>query len=631
MLDPARLEELKASSNLPSPRGVALEILRLTQSEQANHLRLVHAIQADPALTGKLIKAANSPLLGMARPVLAVSDAVMLLGISMVRQLVLGFSLVNEHHAGECVGFDYLAYWQDSLLTAVAAHAVAQQMKIANAEETFVLGLLSQVGRLVLASAHPDRYRRLLQEIGTHKPQALTQTETAVFGASHLEIGAALLQDWGFPRKFTLAVGAHEDPERGDLLPHSHEYRIAVVLNLAWEIARLLRAGQDHSQEQLQQHSHALLFHAARVGIDEEPLTMLLTTAVERWKEWAQIFEIQAYAAEPLTFMTPTQPQSAEAPSKPTPIRSLIVDDDSALTQILRRLLVSSQHEVMIAPDGREALEMAIQFQPDIVITDWMMPQMNGLQLTRALRETRAGQNVYILFLTSLDSEERLLEAFDAGVDDYVVKPIAPRALTGRLLAAERNVQQRRALTQDIDEVRRMAQELSVNNRKLQQSALTDPLTGVPNRRYALDRLEQDISLERRRNGALSIIVLDIDYFKRINDLHGHDVGDAVLQHVAGILRAKARLQDSICRIGGEEFLVICPDTRQEDAQRCGERLRSALEAVPYQNQDLCIVVTASFGAVTMTVDMTSSDLMKCADQAVYRAKQQGRNCVVTA
>ena len=635
MLDPARFEELKNTGNLPSPRGVALEIIRLTQSDHVSNQQLARALQSDPALTGKLLKAANSPLLGMSRPIMAVPDAVMLLGLSMVRQLALGFSLVSDNRHGACQEFDYPAYWQDALLTAVAAHAVAQQMNVANAEETFVLGLLAQIGKLALATLYPDRYGRVLRGSDSAQPQLLLQAELAAFQTTHTEIGSALLQDWGFPRLLWSAVAAHEDPEQAELMPHSREYRIAVVLNLASEIARLMRASADHPPEQLRQQSQALLFHAARVGMDAVHLSALLDDVVERWKAWSGVFQIQTYEFDlplPTDNAPCPEPGAALATEKVRqPIRSLIVDDDPAAILVLRRLLEANSHTVEVARHGREALEMSLKFCPDLVVTDWMMPQMDGLQLTRALRETKAGQGMYILFLTSVESEEKLLEAFDTGIDDYVLKPIQTRFLTARIRAAERFVRQRQALAQDMEEIRRMAHELAINNRRLQQAVLTDPLTGLPNRRYALDRLEQEISLARRRNGVLSIIMLDVDFFKRVNDQFGHDVGDAVLRHVAGILRAKARLQDSICRVGGEEFLMICPDTQKADAIRCGERLRSALEAAPYQSEQHRIVVTASFGTVTSAPEILGTDLIKSADQAVYRAKQEGRNRVVAA
>ena len=209
-----------------------------------------------------------------------------------------------------------------------------------------------------------------------------------------------------------------------------------------------------------------------------------------------------------------------------------------------------------------------------------------------------------------------------------MTKPFIPRVLSARLHAGERFIRQQRALSNDVEEVRKFATELAVNNRKLQQAVMTDPLTGLPNRRYALDRLEQEVAAAKRRNGGVAIMIVDIDHFKKVNDQHGHDVGDAVLRHVAGLLRAKARLQDAICRMGGEEFLVICPDSGIEDVFRAAERLRAVVESSPYMLADRKLWITISIGIASLGDEMNTANLVKTADVAVYRAKEMGRNRV---
>lgn len=641
MLDTARFEEIKTTGNLPSPRGVALEILRLTQTDSVTTTQLARVIQSDPALTGRLLKAANSPVLGVRRPAVSVQDAVTLLGLPMVRQLTLGFSLVSQYRKSNVENandtpFDYEAYWQDSLLTAVAAQAIAAQMRIVNPEELFVLGLLAQVGRLALATLYDSRYGALLQQARGTTPAALVQAEVSAFGMSHSELTSALLQDWGMPHALWLAVVGHEDPDHNNLAPDSREKRMAIALSLAWKLAIILRAGKDQTSENLRQQSTALIFDAAKIGIDANYLKVLVDEVLSNWKSWAQIMEVSTFDPPPLfptdeEAMLPAAAAVAAPKTDTQMIRTLLVDDDPSMILVVQKLLSASGHIVAIARNGQEALEMVFKFHPDMLVTDWMMPQMDGLQLVRALRETKIGQGIYVLFLTSLEQEDKLVEAFDAGIDDYVVKPFVPRVLAARVRAGERFVRQRKVMAQDLEEIRRFSSALAVNNRKLLQAVLTDPLTGLPNRRYAMDRLQQELSTARRRRGALSLIMLDVDYLKNVNELHGHEVGDEVLRHVAGLLRSKARLQDAICRMGGEEFLVICPDTGSEDAMRCCERLRSTLAETPFVRGNLTIGVTASLGVVTATASVIPADMVKCADRAVYRAKVEGRNRVVVA
>jgi diguanylate cyclase (GGDEF)-like protein len=175
--------------------------------------------------------------------------------------------------------------------------------------------------------------------------------------------------------------------------------------------------------------------------------------------------------------------------------------------------------------------------------------------------------------------------------------------------------------------VRRFAAELAMTNRRLEEVALLDPLTGIPNRRYAMDRIEQEWAAAQRGARPLACMLIDIDHFKRVNDTHGHDVGDLVLQRVADVLKHTARTHDIVCRIGGEEFLMVCPDSDAVAAGQCAERLRQAVANMRVQVGNVSIMVTISLGVAAMGTAMRGPKAMiKAADQAVYAAKQAGRN-----
>jgi len=277
-------------------------------------------------------------------------------------------------------------------------------------------------------------------------------------------------------------------------------------------------------------------------------------------------------------------------------------------------------------------MEMALEFQPQLMIVDWVMPEMNGLELTRALRQTKIGRSIYILIMTGLEDDDRLIEAFENGVDDFMNKPINPRVLAARLRAGQRVIRLQQELDRDREEIRRFAAELAVSNRRLQEVALTDSLTGFPNRRYAIERIQQEWSVSSRTRRPLSGMVIDVDQFKTYNDSHGHDVGDAVLRQVAVSIKGALRAQDIVARTGGDEFLVICPDSGLDAALACAERVRFAVESTPLTAGGQTHHMSVSIGVATRDTAMTDPDaLIKRADQALYLAKNKGRNRIMTA
>jgi len=271
---------------------------------------------------------------------------------------------------------------------------------------------------------------------------------------------------------------------------------------------------------------------------------------------------------------------------------------------------------------------MAIQQKPDIIITDWLMPLMDGMELTRALRQTKEGRSIYIMVMTAVENDDALIQAFDSGVDDFINKPLRPKTIAARLSAGRRMITLQRENERDREALHRFAAELSITNRRLQEVAMTDVLTGFPNRRYATERLAKEWAASDRSHRPLSCLIIDVDEFKPINDTHGHDVGDMVLQKVALTINDALRAPDVICRMGGDEFIVICPDTSLEAAMACAERIRLQVESVGTSIVDKP-KTSVSIGVSTRDANMTRpEDLTKRADEGVYRAKKTGRNRV---
>lgn len=645
-MDHTAFDELKTTGKLPSPSGVALKIMELCRRDDVTIQELARVLQADPALSGRLIKFANSAMAGPRRPVAAVTDAIRLLGIGTVRQLALGFSVLGHHRTGACGGFDYDAFWSASLASAIGAHSLCLRTRTAPADEAFTCGLLLRVGELALATVHPDRYGACLQQVKGLPPAAVAERERELFHTDHAELGAALLEDWMLPRIFVTAVSHHEAPSSSGFPEGSRESVLCLLLHLARKLGLYCVAGDAERRTMVPD----LVFDGARVGIDADALALVADQIVAEWRDWGRVLEVptgelpcfsvvaQSAQAESETAVVhpPAEGAGASAIAEKLasqgllePLRILVVDDDPSALVVLQHVLAEQGHRVLSARDGREGLKLAVAERPQMIISDWVMPEIDGLSLCRALRETDEGRHVYFLLLTGLEKDDDLVEAFEAGVDDFVTKPFAPRVLLARLRAGHRVIRLQEEAVRDSQSLRRFATELAVANRRLRQAALTDPLTGLPNRRYAMERLEQEWASATRNQRPLALMMIDIDSFKGVNDTHGHDVGDMVLRHVALTLRKAARAEDVICRLGGEEFVLMSPDTTLRAALQMADRLRLAIGSHPFGAGTERLSVTVSIGVAERAGDMARYDeLLKAADEALYRSKQLGGNRV---
>ena len=629
-----KLQELKALGDLPSPKGAALAVMRLTRKEGVSTAELGRMVQTDPALVGRLIKAANSVQTGAHRPVAAVQDALIMLGIPTVRYLALSFSLLSGHRSGQCASFDYRRFWSNSLACAVATQAIAARTRAAPPEEAFSVGLLCRIGELSLATVFPEDYNRLLGQLAIDRSLSLAAVEQSSFAVTHNELTAAMLQDWGLPGMFVDPVFAHENPESANFPPDSRQYQLTWTLTLARLIADICLAEESERRGLMSK----LFLLGSKLSLDSESLIALCDKVVHEWHEWAAQLSVDANEVPPFEELSkpPAAPELSQsgmpsAASSEGPLRVLVVDDDNSMRTLLKALLAHSGYEIYEAKDGQEGFDKALEVRPQIMITDWLMPEMDGVELTRALRQTKLGRGIYILILTALEAEEKLVEAFDAGVDDFMSKPLKSRILGARLRAGQRVVMLQQEIERDREEIRRFAAELAVTNRRLQEAALTDVLTGFPNRRYAIERFQQEWLATNRSKRPLSCMVIDIDNFKTINDTHGHDVGDIVLKQTALAIKSGLRAQDVVCRTGGDEFVVICPETDLAAALVCGERARKAVADVKLTAGVVELKGSISVGVAVREAKTSDIDaLIKLADEGVYQAKQRGRNCVAS-
>jgi two-component system chemotaxis response regulator CheY len=296
-------------------------------------------------------------------------------------------------------------------------------------------------------------------------------------------------------------------------------------------------------------------------------------------------------------------------------MKILIAEDQPPAALYLRRTLERMGHAPVIAPDGEAAWDVLARDGADVLISDWMMPRLDGLGLCHRVRAAERDRYTYIILLTSRNNRDDRLKGLHAGADDFLTKPPDPDELNLRLQIAGR--------------ILAVHEELARNNARLAELATTDALTGVRNRRRFHEDLDLLLAQARRLREPLSLVMLDVDHFKAFNDSFGHPAGDDILRRLGAMLLRSVRNHDLVARYGGEEFAVLLPATNPFEAALVSERLRSAFKDESWPHRP----VTASLGIATAgpTEFGTVDDLIQQADEALYRSKRDGRDRVTAA
>ena len=299
-------------------------------------------------------------------------------------------------------------------------------------------------------------------------------------------------------------------------------------------------------------------------------------------------------------------------------MRVLIADDDLIARKILVTVLVKWGYNPVAVSDGNEAWAVLQNTNPPkLVILDWMMPGIDGPEICRRIRELNDPDPPYIILLTAKGDKTDVVQGLDAGANDYLSKPYDNQELRARIGVGQRMLQ--------------LQAELHAAKDALAHQALHDPLTGILNRRAILETLDRELCRARRKEESLSVGLCDIDDFKTVNDTHGHLAGDEILRSVVQRIQDNLRAYDHIGRYGGEEFLLISPDSTGSSQEQLFERLRLCVAADAFTFQQQTIPVTISIGVALACPDATVEATLAKADGALYQAKQSGRNRVVIA
>jgi diguanylate cyclase (GGDEF)-like protein len=499
-MQPAIRERLERCSNLPSLPAVALQVLRLCQSENLDLAQIAKVITNDPALSAKMLRLVNSPTYGLRQQVKTVSHALALLGVNAVRTLALSFSLARDLRKTHHAGVDLNAFWKRSLLSAVAARELAIAVGMTQTkEEAFLAALLQDIGRLALARVIPAQYDPLCA-LAADDHRALAALERSELGVDHAEVGQWLTTNWNLPEPLCIAVG------------QSH--------NLS-----MLPEGLSREVEKL-----------ARVV---------------------------------------------------------------AISGLLAEIWV-----------GENAYEATVTAREQAVRLVGLSP----MKLDPVLARMAAGMaDVSSLFEIDLGTADEISSVLDEAQETLLMVSIGT--------------------SRQVDSARRAIDTLEENARALKEESQRDPLTGLHNR-VGLDAfITSELQQAARTGKPLTLIMADVDHFKKVNDGYGHPAGDKVLAAVAACLKARLRPRDLVARYGGEEFVLVLPETDAAGALVVAERIRTNVETAILQvNPTQTLRVTISLGYATSTSQKafaTRQELVEAADRALYAAKRDGRNRVV--
>ncbi len=373
--------------------------------------------------------------------------------------------------------------------------------KAAPQEEGFACGLLSQIGRLALASVYPEKYAEVLTTWANGSDNELRDLEQQAFSTDHGEMTAAMMEDWGLPESFRLAVLNQNDNHRKAPSTTTPTDVLTLILQTANQIAHICVADEQSRAEPIKK----LTACYDQIEMESAGLAELCDEVAEQWQTWGEILNVntrelpkfeeileKSRKAESEETVDEKVKTEGECTLQSKSLRILVAEDDPLQLALITKLVKAAGHSVVGTPNGREALRTALETNPDVVITDWMMPEMDGFELCRSLRKAKFGRQLYLIIMTSNGDEERLVEAFEAGADEYLVKPLRARPLQARIRAAVRMIELQHEVELEREHIRQMTAELAVVNRKLEQAAFTDALTALPNRRYLIKRLKEE-------------------------------------------------------------------------------------------------------------------------------------------
>ncbi len=606
----ALLLQIQALGQLPSPSHTALRLFSLLQSEDHGLNEIAAVVKSDPALTVRLLRLANRPGNGAVRPVAAVEEALMRLGVNAAVHLSAGLSVLDKAmSSGGSEVHSYVDLCHRSLAAAVASEWICGRTSVpAGSAEMFTCCLLARVGQLALLRFYPEPYSALMETVDD--VEDLLHQERQNFGMDHLSIGVALLRDWGFP-DFLVDVIRQSESSADNMSGQERVALMGQVLRASWDLAPMVTRGRDAS---LQARAREVMASFG-INIPESEIGEWVSQLQASWKLWNRDMPNNApEGSGPLA-------EAGLSSGKFSSVEVILHAPRSAQAPAWQKALEKAGFSVKTVSAIESVRGQAIAGHPTIVVISF--EDASGSDQMTAIRKLVASMGGPVILVSGGADEITVAHLLEAGVEAVLSPQVSGELMAAQVARLLRHVLLHQTLESERGTHRRILSQLALTTRKLHRQTLTDPLTGLANRRMGDAFLKRHWAQAERRQTPLSCMVIDLDNFKKINDAYGHDAGDRVLQVMAEILKRQLRQEDLVVRLGGDEFLMICPLTTEAEMSVLRNRLQVAVSKTVLETGPL------GFSAGVAQRDTQTmkgpEDLLRVADQRLMSLKRGRR------
>ena len=493
-------EIIKDHKDLPTLPGIAIRILDAVGKNQTNLKEIADIISTDPPLSAKVLKLINSPFYGLPTKITSVQRALNLLGLNTVKNLALSFSLLNEHKNEGNKDFDYTLFWKNSLVSAIAAKTIAQKTFPDFEEDAFFLGLLHNIGVLALLQCFPDKYRLVLNKIKDGH-STYHEAEDGIFGSNHMDVGRYLVKSWGLPETFSFPIGHHHQPDKL-ITDKSDIKKLTQILHLSSLFGELfhhpdkrLYLGQVEWHVKEHGQFEALQIDEIIQHINEQTIQVFPFFELKLGSERNYLELIEKARKELIDLSADTINQSVKEERKielqkeqenlsKVP-KILIVDDEERNIRLLKAMLLSEEYQLIGVMSGQEALKSLDEINPDIILLDVMMPEIDGFEVCSIIKQDEKTRAIPVIIVTALDEKEHRTKAMESGADDFISKPVDRTELRIRIKSLLRIKSYHNELIDSFKEIAKKnskLQELEKSKQGLMHMIIHDlrnPLTAI--------------------------------------------------------------------------------------------------------------------------------------------------------